>query len=467
MPYTSALLQIITPDQYEGRQTLDTGQVTVETHNNIFAEQFETITDGVIVQPTSTNEKRSYIFESISGNTDDITVSLQNLDEEGIRWTFDTVKASILPEQARGNGKGLQGLSTVDDIRLIVNGSEFESAIIHGGRGDTGKGKGQGGSPTSQGQNGIVQIVRASSVTSNTGWTAVGGFDELDVIDDVDPDGDSTYISATASGSFFEIKLDPELFPPPNSLNHDISVHSRSVGGAQQPEQIDFSTLEGGVEVCAHEPFAVNRLAQYNVDVFTCLNAEANSISNYSDLSISMTVGNIGAGEEVRVTKIEFHMPKDDSTDPFGFFSYNGTHNIMDIRFAKQLDIKFTNATGALIRNLPLNATGLEETKNTLGDVFPNSYSIIQIETFLTSMESFSPSSIRVDLIRDDFIINQRSVPEVIFKMDGNGYGLDQALSSVARVMGDKYIQVANVNTFFNEIIDTVKADTEFDRIED
>ena len=357
-------------------------------------------------------------------------------------------------------------MSTVDDIRLSVNGSEFASAIIHGGRGDTGKGKGQGEFPTSQGQLGTAQIVRATEVTSNTGWTEVGAFNEIDAIDDFDPDADATYISATTDGAFFEIKLDPELFPPPNSLNHDITVHSRAVGGSAQPEQIDFSLLEGGVEVCAHEPFAVNRLAQYNVDVFTCTALEAGNILNYSDLSISMTVVNIGTGEEIRVTKIEFHMPKDSTTDPFGFFTYNGTHNVMDIRFAKQLDVKFANATGALTRNLALNVTGLEETKNTLGDRFPNSYSIIQIETFLTSLEPFNPSSVRTDLIRDDFIINQRSVPEILILMDGNGYGLDQGLSDVSRVMSDKYIQVANVTTFFNEVIDTVRADTEFDRIE-
>ncbi len=418
------------------------------------------------MQPTITNEKRSYIFESISANPDNYTVTLQNIDVEGIRWNFDTVKPFILPDQARGSGKGLQGLSTVDDIRLSVNGSEFESAIIHGGRGDTGKGKGQGEFPTSQGQLGTAQIVRSESITSNTGWTEVGAFDEIDAIDDFDPDADSTYISATTDGAFIEIKLDPELFPPPNSLNHDITVFSRSVGGVGQPEQIDFSLLEGGVEVCAHEPFAVNRLAQYNVDVFTCTALEAGNILNYSDLSISMTVVNIGNGEEIRVTKIEFHVPKDDSTDPFGFFTYNGTHNVMDIRFAKQLDIKFANATGALTRNLPLNVTALEQTKNSLGDRFPNSYSIIQIETFLTSLEPFNPSSVRVDLIRDDFIINQRTIPEILIRMDGNGYGLDQGLSDVSRVMSDKYIQVANVNTFFNEIIDTVRVDTEFDRIE-
>ena len=148
----------------------------------------------------------------------------------------------------------------------------------------------------------------ASTVSSGS-WTATGATTLHEATDEVAANDDTDYMT-TGTDTTAELTLSA-LTDPASSIGHILRFRITSIGaGSKERCQIQ---LYQGTTLIASTGTETSRDA-YATFEYTLAGAEADAITNYADLRVRVVSSSVGAGEEVRVTWVEFEVP--DAANP-------------------------------------------------------------------------------------------------------------------------------------------------------
>lgn len=156
------------------------------------------------------------------------------------------------------------------------------------------------------GQVSAAQFGRPSNDVSNNSWSAAPLWEKLD---ETTTDNETTQISSRtnpASGDFFEVALS-SLSDPQSSTGHVLRYRLLKT----QAKSIQATVyLYQGSSLIATTPVQSPGSA-YTTYSYTLTGAEANSITNYSDLRVRLVPSTSGGGKpgELFATWIEFEVP--------------------------------------------------------------------------------------------------------------------------------------------------------------
>ncbi len=157
------------------------------------------------------------------------------------------------------------------------------------------------------------QTARPDATSSNTAWTVNGAGTAHEATDEASTNGDTDYISATSTTADITLSLG-SITDPQSSSDHVVRVTARSVGGSGQPERITFILKQGSTTISSSGSTAVSG-SGYTELTDTLTQGEADSITDYSDLSVQIQATTLGNGEEIRVTKVELGVPDAPASD--------------------------------------------------------------------------------------------------------------------------------------------------------
>jgi len=177
----------------------------------------------------------------------------------------------------------------------------------------------------------MAQTARPISDISAGSWTDEGGVDNdgnlYTSLDETSQDGDSSYVSGGDGAGDFEVKLG-SMNDPGSSVDHTVYVWAKAVGSGPS-ERASIALYQGATKIAN---IAVNQIisrTDYTLYSSTLSSADADAITNYTDLRVRVTENNIGSGEEVRVTQIYMEVPDAASgytltIDDVGSYSLSG-----------------------------------------------------------------------------------------------------------------------------------------------
>ncbi len=141
-------------------------------------------------------------------------------------------------------------------------------------------------------------------------WTDEGSVDNdgslYTSLDESSQDGDDSYVSSVDTGETFEVKLGP-FTDPEVSTGHIVHIFFRSIGSGGQ-ERFNFYLMQGTTQIALQEN-SVNRSGSYANAAITLSAAEANSITDYTDLRIRVNCETAGPSDEYRVTQCYLEVP--------------------------------------------------------------------------------------------------------------------------------------------------------------
>ena len=138
----------------------------------------------------------------------------------------------------------------------------------------------------------MAQYARPSSDIAAGNWTASTGSDLYAMIDEVSA-SDSDYISGDETATTAEIALSA-VTDPVSSASHTISVRARTVSGSGPGEKLDIDLVQG-TTVIANAWINWNpNDSTFATETYTLLAAEADSITDYSDLRLRFIVDTLG-----------------------------------------------------------------------------------------------------------------------------------------------------------------------------
>lgn len=157
----------------------------------------------------------------------------------------------------------------------------------------------------------MVQTIRPASDISAGGWTDEGSsFNDGSLytsVQEVSQDGDTSYILCQVGDGTCEVKLGTAT-DPVSAVDHVVHIWGEGVGGGA-PERIDVLLYEGGtLRATVAANWAPGRGA-YAEATYTLSAAEANAISDYSDLRVRMIEDTMSGGDTFKVTQIYMEVP--------------------------------------------------------------------------------------------------------------------------------------------------------------
>ncbi len=185
---------------------------------------------------------------------------------------------------------------------------------------------------------GPTQFGRPTSTLASGSWTAVGAATHHAGTDEVTPNGDTDYVNSTTDEDELQMTID-NLTDPAANTSHILSFTARSLSGGGQPERAEIHLFEGATQRASSGNFDLDRAA-YATHLYTLTTAEADGITDYTNLRFRLHVHAVQAGEEVRVTQAEFEVPSappdpgknDTAWRGFGFtFDESDTVNSVEI----------------------------------------------------------------------------------------------------------------------------------------
>ena len=154
----------------------------------------------------------------------------------------------------------------------------------------------------------MVQIARPDSDISAGLWNPVGGPTSLfDAINEVTANDDTDYIEAlNGENTTCELGL-TSLTDPVSSIDHTIRFRMQGTGSGA-PERCEVQLFEGATQKATTG--AQTSRAAWATKTYTLSAAEADSISDYTDLRLKIISSNLGATEDMWVTWAEFEVPE-------------------------------------------------------------------------------------------------------------------------------------------------------------
>jgi hypothetical protein len=160
----------------------------------------------------------------------------------------------------------------------------------------------------------VVQTIRPISDISTGSWTDEGAVDNdgslYTSLDESSQDGDSSYVSGITNPGTFEVKLGTAT-DPVSSANHTVYLWGQGdPAGGGASERVDVYLYESTTLIATIiANWAPGRGGSYVQGSATLSAADANSISDYTDLRVRVVEDNIGSGEEFKITQIYMEIP--------------------------------------------------------------------------------------------------------------------------------------------------------------
>lgn len=151
----------------------------------------------------------------------------------------------------------------------------------------------------------MSQFARPNSDISNTNWSPSTGTTLYGCIDETTA-SDTDYIRGTSSSAVCEIGLS-SVDDPQSSSNHTLRLRAKANGtGAGEKWTVQ---LKQGSTIISTPLNAANISRSWTDLSFTLTSGEADSITDYSALSVYMTPTTAGASESVDVSWMELEVP--------------------------------------------------------------------------------------------------------------------------------------------------------------
>jgi hypothetical protein len=152
----------------------------------------------------------------------------------------------------------------------------------------------------------MAQFARPDSDITTTNWTRSSGTNAYyTYIDEVTADN-ADYVQTTSTNSGLEVKLSA-VTDPLSSTDHIIRVRNWMVGSAAG-EQRTILLLQGGTTIATLITGTLSRTVGTQNNI-TLTGAQADAITDYSDLRLRFTATTLGAGETYRVGWAELEVP--------------------------------------------------------------------------------------------------------------------------------------------------------------
>ncbi|UCG49365.1 MAG: hypothetical protein JSU94_06190 [Phycisphaerales bacterium] len=151
-----------------------------------------------------------------------------------------------------------------------------------------------------------AQYARPDGTVSATGWTASGTPAHHEATDEVTPNDDTDYVlAADGVAATAELSL-TDVTDPQVSSGHIIRFRMMS-SGTKGAERCDFILFQGAAEIASLTNQASRDV--YTTFEATLTGAEADAITDYSDLRFVISTSTVDTGEQLRVTWMEFEVP--------------------------------------------------------------------------------------------------------------------------------------------------------------
>jgi hypothetical protein len=151
----------------------------------------------------------------------------------------------------------------------------------------------------------VAQFGRPNGTITTGSWSANGGPSTLWECIDETSFSDTDFIRTTGTASACEVSL-TSITDPVSNTGHTIRIRMRAAGSGGA-ENLTVALVEG-TTVIATSGNLTNRSATFAERTFTLSGAQADSITNYSNLRLRFS-GSHAAGETIDVSWAEFEVP--------------------------------------------------------------------------------------------------------------------------------------------------------------
>ena len=155
-----------------------------------------------------------------------------------------------------------------------------------------------------------AQFGRPNGDLTTGSWSSTEGT-FYEAVNETTPNGDTDYVYSSTDEDILNLNI-TDLVDPEGNTGHILQFVAKSVGGGGQGESIQIYLFEGTTEI-ATDTETITR-GSYETVTYTLSAGEADSITDYSNLSLRLQVKTIGGGESLRVSQTEFQVPV--TTDP-------------------------------------------------------------------------------------------------------------------------------------------------------
>ena len=151
----------------------------------------------------------------------------------------------------------------------------------------------------------MAQFARPDSDVSTGSWssTEVSFFD---AVNESSPNDDTDYVSTSTDEDELILTL-TDVTDPTSSSEHILQFVAKASGSGAK-EKAEMHLFQGSTLIASTGALNIDRDSYQNI-VYILSVAEADSITDYTNLILRMHVHVIGGGEEVRVTQMEFQIP--------------------------------------------------------------------------------------------------------------------------------------------------------------
>lgn len=126
-----------------------------------------------------------------------------------------------------------------------------------------------------------VQLIRTGTDISAGSWTPSTGSDLYAMLDETIPPNDTDYISVPSGSSTAEVKLTTGS-DPSSSIGHTIRYRAKNNGSGS----LTVYLYQGATLIATHNPTLTD---YYQTYIWTISGAEADSITDYTDLRLRFT----------------------------------------------------------------------------------------------------------------------------------------------------------------------------------
>lgn len=155
----------------------------------------------------------------------------------------------------------------------------------------------------------MPQFLRPNQDITTGSWTRVPSSTNpfYTYLDEVTPDN-TDYVTIAGINFPFEVKLSSATDPQVGT-GHIIRVRDWVVFASGAAERRTILLLQGSTTISTLVSAGTISRTVGNQTAFTLTEAEANAITNYSDLRLRFTVTTIGSGENYRLGWAEMEVP--------------------------------------------------------------------------------------------------------------------------------------------------------------
>ncbi len=361
-------------------------------------------------------------------------------------------------------------------------------------------------------------ILFSASPDSNTGVRWVNAFGnppctDLATFECVNEDvrDDNDFIQTTALGtsnSDIDHMTLSDIEDPQRSDAHFLKYTVREAGVGTNPVEFNIELRQGATVIANYTHTGLSSSYTFFAQELTA--NEANSITDYSDLEITIT-GLCDSGctnqerERLNVSWIVFEIEQVSAPSIAGIDTLSSTSlrllwtgdeldaEITDIVIQRLNVTDFINVGNVTISTFTFDDVGLDSQtifKYRLKGMIPsgfsqpgvvfegatppteadldtqgatiepsanNSFTSLQRQDFVQTVELYNLNETTVLLITDDMEINQLNAYESILKMINGTYDSSQELLNVGSFYGTSYLELSDVNQFLGNITDAIR----------